>query len=284
MNNPERKVNKTRMKEYIIKPAVSDENKIFCPLLCGITYPDKNYRIKRKNSDFYVIEYVISGEGTIINNGKRYSLCAGDSYILSEGGNHEYFSAGENPWSKIWLNVKGNIISPLLSVYGLDGITLVKGVDIYDEMKKILKINKSDKLSSREKSLETQLVFCRILNMLHDGLNEDKGVSEEATILKEYINSHYSEEITIEKLSKLIFRSESQTVRIFKGAYEMTPYDYVIFCRIKNAVFLLKNTRMPIKEIAYGTGFKDEHHFSNVFKKRIGKTPMEYRKAAKVIL
>lgn len=262
------------MNEYIVQ-MLPNEDKIFTAVLSGITYPDVNYRIKRVNPDFAVLEYVMDGEGEIIVKGKKHHAEKGDVYLLKEGEDCEYYSSPENPWTKIWLNFFGTSVNTLVSLYGLDEVTLVKNIDIYDEMKQIIEICKSrEEVNSR-----TELIFHKILRILHTKISStEESVSKEAKILKDFIDSDFSKNISINTLAALIFRSESQTIRIFKAAYAVTPYEYIIGRRIKNAQLLLTNTNLYIKEISERCGFGDEHYFSNIFKAKTGTSPKEYRK------
>lgn len=61
--------------------------------LAGISYCDHTYRIGRVNSDVTVIEYIISGSGSLSISGNTYYPAAGDIYILPEGTNHSYEAA-----------------------------------------------------------------------------------------------------------------------------------------------------------------------------------------------
>ena len=263
------------MDEYIVS-MLPEEDKIFTAMLCGITYPDADYRIKRSNSQIAVLEYVIDGEGYISTDGKLYHAEKGDTYLLKEGGNYEYYSDEKNPWTKIWLNFHGNSVNSLISVYNADEITLIKNLDIYEEMQKILEICKS----REEVNARTELIFHKILRMIYqkETAEEKQHITKEARLIKEYIDGNISEDLSIKKLSALIFRSEAQTIRIFKAAYNITPYDYIIKCRLKNAKLLLANTRLFVKETAERCGFSDEHYFSNIFKAKVGMSPNEYRK------
>lgn len=65
--------------------------------MCGISYCDGTYRIARPNSTINNIEYVISGTGTVVVNGKTFYPCAGDVFFLKAGENHLYYSDSEQP-------------------------------------------------------------------------------------------------------------------------------------------------------------------------------------------
>lgn len=89
--------------------------------MCGISYCDGTYRQERVNSPICVLEYVAEGTGTVIVEGVAHTASAGDVYLLPMGSSHRYFSDGEHPWTKLFINAWGPVIPPLLTAYGLDG-------------------------------------------------------------------------------------------------------------------------------------------------------------------
>lgn len=100
----------------------------------------------------------------------------------------------------------------------------------------------------------------------------------EAITVKEYLDQHYNQKYDIDALSKLIYKCPSQTIRIFKKYYRITPYAYYSARRLEEASELLKNTDLTVKEIAFSLGFADEHYFSAAFKQQTGFNPSEFRK------
>ena len=89
-------------------------------LLCGITYPNKNYVINRHKSNTACIEYVVSGKGHVIIDGKEFTLRAGDSYYLPEGTDQYYYADRDDPWEKIWVNFSGEFAKELAALCGID--------------------------------------------------------------------------------------------------------------------------------------------------------------------
>ena len=63
---------------------------------------------------------------------------------------------------------------------------------------------------------------------------------------------------------------------MFKRAYGITPYDYILTRKIETAKLLLKNSSLSVKEIAYRLNFADEHYFSNIFLQKTGVRPKKY--------
>lgn len=88
-----------------------------------------------------------------------------------------------------------------------------------------------------------------------------------------YLENHYKEEITLEKLAQDQFLSPTYLSKIFKEATEMSPTNYLIEIRLKRAKDMLKNDQLTIKEVASAVGYQDAYHFSKSFKKLYGISP-----------
>ena len=118
-------------------------------------------------------------------------------------------------------------------------------------------------------------MFFSLIQFIARHNNDDK--FSEALMLKEYIDKNAVKELTLEQMADLISHSVSQTIRIFKKEYGVTPYEYMLAKRIELAKLMLKNTNLRVKDISVQTGFNDEHYFSLLFRKRTGHTPLQYR-------
>lgn len=95
----------------------------------------------------------------------------------------------------------------------------------------------------------------------------------------EYIGAHYSEKLTIEKLSDMITVSPDYFTKIFKESMGKTPIDYINAIRINMAMRYLSDTEMSMLEIADEIGFCNPNYFHKIFKQYIGTSPLAYRKA-----
>lgn len=93
-----------------------------------------------------------------------------------------------------------------------------------------------------------------------------------------YIEYHYSEDITLEELSKSANVSKSECLRCFKLSLKTTPYKYVMEFRISKAIEMLQNSNKTISEIAIETGFNQVSYFGKCFKEKTGYSPSEFRK------
>ena len=258
----------------------------FAVEMTGITWPDALYHIERERSPLHCLEYVISGEGHIVMDGKEYRPKAGDAYLLAVGKNHSYWADGDRPWKKIWMNISGSLADALVAGYGLADAVVFEDCPVYPQFWEFLRVCRNYGKNSQELAERTVLLFHEILlklsaNMLsarsQAGGREKSTVSEAALQIKEYIDAHIYEKIAVSDLAQIASLSASQLTRVFRSAYGQSPYDYVLARKIDTACRLLLNTGMSVKEVAYRLNFVDEHYFSNVFCKRMGMPPGRYR-------
>jgi len=264
--------------EYIVSIPPQSRKSPFRITLAGITYENPNYTITRKNSNVFTVEYVISGRGHIEANGKCHTAEAGDTYILNYGMNLHYYADRQEPWQKIWFNAQGALLSEGARLYLPEGQIVFPKTDTKSYMEKILGICENKELSGDEINRLTAPLYIELLSQIAERQNGEEKESDEAVILKSYIDMHIEEKISVKELSGLIYRSESQTIRIFKKNYQKTPYEYLLDGKIHRAKILISNTNISVKEAAYRLGFSDEHYFSGIFRKKTGFSPTEYRK------
>ena len=97
----------------------------------------------------------------------------------------------------------------------------------------------------------------------------------------DFINEHYSEDITLEKLCEAAGGlSEQYLCRLFKQNVGMRPIEYILKKRIGIARSYLEKTDLPINDIAQMTGFNNTSYFYRNFKKFTGTSPLNYRQTA----
>ena len=93
-----------------------------------------------------------------------------------------------------------------------------------------------------------------------------------------YIETHYSEPISLKQLSALYHLNISYFSTSFKAATGKTFSEYLTWIRMEKAKQLLAGKTVKISEAASLSGYEDTSYFGKVFKKYTGMLPNEYRK------
>lgn len=95
----------------------------------------------------------------------------------------------------------------------------------------------------------------------------------------DYIQEHYSEQVTLNEVAENIYVSTFYISRMFKKELGKSFVDYLNDVRIEKSKELLKDIKYKTYEVAEIVGISDPHYFSKLFKKYSGMTPSEYRES-----
>ncbi|MBQ8143887.1 MAG: helix-turn-helix domain-containing protein, partial [Butyricicoccus sp.] len=95
--------------------------------------------------------------------------------------------------------------------------------------------------------------------------------------VKSYIDTHYSEALSLERLAQQFYLSPSYLSRIFKRETSINLSTHLQNVRIEAAKMLLRTTDLRSYEVAERVGISDPVYFSRIFKKLTGFKPKDYR-------
>ncbi len=99
--------------------------------------------------------------------------------------------------------------------------------------------------------------------------------------VKEYINEHYAEPLTLEMMADLVGMSPSSFSRFFRQHTDRTFTGYLIDIRLGQAARELVDTSQNVSEICYQCGFNNLSNFNRIFKAKRGMSPREFRQIYK---
>lgn len=97
------------------------------------------------------------------------------------------------------------------------------------------------------------------------------------SVVAEYIDNHYMEELNLQFLADLAHGSPYHLHRTFKKVNGVTPVEYIQNVRIEQAKSRLLTTTQPVAEIGKQVGLANTPYFITLFKKLTGLTPANYR-------
>jgi AraC family transcriptional regulator len=98
---------------------------------------------------------------------------------------------------------------------------------------------------------------------------------------KGYLEANFNRNVGLEELADLTGLSRSWFARGFRGSTGTAPYSFILQIRIRRAKELLRDSDIPIANIATEVGFADQSHFTKSFRRYTGATPREWREEQK---
>lgn len=93
----------------------------------------------------------------------------------------------------------------------------------------------------------------------------------------DYIQQHFTEDLTTAQLAERFSYSEAHLCRTFKKNFGLPITDYIHTCRIEYAQHLIKENKMELTEIATKCGYNSYSYFSRKFCQMSVITPTEWR-------
>ena len=139
-------------------------------------------------------------------------------------------------------------------------------------------VQEAEKLTSVREieilSYNMLLEFCRLA-----GTNKiPKGLSADVFNAMNFIRSHTDEPISVEDVAAATGRSASFITKSFRKELGITPGAFISRCKLEEAKSLLMFSKKSLAQISSQLCYSSQGYFQNVFKKKYGMTPMQYRK------
>jgi AraC family transcriptional regulator len=95
--------------------------------------------------------------------------------------------------------------------------------------------------------------------------------------VQEFIDANLEEDLSLTELAEVADLSQFHFARAFRKSTGQTPQQYLMQQRIERAKQLLSKDDLPIVEISLRTGFKNQSHFTTLFRKFTKYTPKLWR-------
>ncbi len=93
----------------------------------------------------------------------------------------------------------------------------------------------------------------------------------------DFINDNLEQDLTLTDIAQVAELSHFHFARAFRKTMGVTPQQYITNRRIEKAKELLAKSNLPIVEIGFQTGFKNQSHFTTLFRKFTSLTPKIWR-------
>lgn len=256
---------------YFSSLSARAKNLFYNALCAGHFFCDKDYFVDRDCYDSFLVLHVIKGSISFKNkDGVEITATENETVILDCYKPHFYCT--HDYLESVWIHVAGcnsaTLCESIISEQG-NVIKLKDCSKIKSSLFTILN-GMSTGMSEAEASMA---VYTLLLSLMEK--EEDVG---EIRSIRDYIENHMSEDITVKTLADTMHMSVTHFSRVFKQKSGFSPYEYVVNVRLNKAKELLLKSDMSITEIAYETGFNSEANFVYCFTKNEGISPGKFRK------
>lgn len=266
--------------KYLLPRPISDSSKKYFLYLQAFSYMKSatTYYTRRESYNSYLISFTYSGKGYLHYDGREYELKSGDGFILDCRKPHTYMTK-DTSWTHSDLHINGGNLSYVYEnlFQGKSPVFHFSNIQTFQcALEKVLLAYQN---SSPSRELKFSNEAGNLLLLINDALQENlqNKLSEEINYLQQYIELHFTENLSLDDLSNFCCISKYHMIRLFKAHTGFTPHEYIIHLRLLNAENLLQMTTLTSAQISALSGFANEALFIKHFKKAYEMTPKKYR-------
>ena len=141
-------------------------------------------------------------------------------------------------------------------------------------------------LSAPGTVLECRQKLLELLLLIHKDVTGNTSLSapdRAVELVRNHLSAHLDEEINLETLGELTGYHPLYLQRIFKQSTGTSPHGFLTQLRLSKARELLSLTDLPISVLCQQCGYNSVSHFTALFRKAVGCTPLTFRKRARIL-
>ncbi|MDO4174283.1 MAG: AraC family transcriptional regulator [Eubacteriales bacterium] len=248
----------------------------FYPVLCGHYYCDDKYEVSRMRYDNPLLLFVRSGTMCLRYDGADYRAEKGDVLLIDCDRPHRY--AAEGQVEMLYLHFDGCNAHALARALSADSPVLRREENVLIGQRLYDMVQDYRRHGLRSEAEDSMRMY-QLLIWLSLPAGRPARSSDPINQTVEYIRQHVGETITLRELADMAHLSACHYSHEFKRQTGFSPMEYVINTRIEKAKMLLLQTTMTVMDIAYEVGYESGGSLSNLFLKKTGCSPREYRRS-----
>jgi len=236
---------------------------------------NKSFPIHRH--EYYELEYVRSGKGTVMINNTPYPFSSGTSWLCTSTDFHEIIVEETTVTVNICFKIDW-IENELLNGLPFGAVLYNINEGVINRFCKEYYSNQYGNAMYLRHSLCCILIdFARVLEKAEDE-NLYGRFSEPIAHAVRYIQNHFNEDLTLKNVATVVGLSPSYFSSRFHNELKVPFQSYIVNLRLDTAVKFLISTNHSVTDICYFSGFNNYVNFTKAFKKRFNSTPMQFRK------
>lgn len=232
--------------------------------------------------EYYVIGFIEKGKRYLFCKNKEYTTERGDLVLFNPRDNHTCEQIDGRTLDYRCINIQSEVMSKaVFEITGKEYLPYFTSPVIFRSELVSLLAELHQMIMLEEADFRKEEIFFFLLEQLIEEYTVEEMPAEkgeptaEARAICTFLETHYMDNIALDDLCKLTGLSKYYLLRSFTKQKGISPYRYLETIRIEQAKKLLEQGVLPI-DAALQTGFTDQSHFSNFFKRLIGLTPKQY--------
>ena len=205
----------------------------------------------------------------------------GKLLMIFPGQWHSYHPVKEKGWDEYYIGFGGPTIAELIAKTPLVQENQILDIGLNEELEALfiraIEVAQKYKLATQQylTGIAMHIIGLVISANFNKGAVDELEEKIQAAI--SIMSRNVSNAIDILQIASNLNMSYSYFRKEFKKRTGTSPNQYFQDLKIKSAKNMLFSSNLSVKEICFQLGYSSPEYFTNLFKKHVGKTPVEYR-------
>ena len=247
---------------------------------CAGCHRFRGLRGSSTRSDTYLF-YLAEGEAEIGAPASAAGILRAGDFVLFEGGvPFSYRGAADALTVHFWAHFTGSGVPVLLRQCGLETGRIFRGEASQGIEEGFEALFRAFLIRDRFFDAASAGALLSILLLLGRSARaegEKRPARGRLDPSLRYLHTHFDEAVAIGELAEMEYLSPSRFRALFREETGVSPQEYLARLRFRHGCELLKNTGMPVSEVAARCGFPDQRYFARFFSARAGMSARAYR-------
>lgn len=232
--------------------------------------------------------YITCGQGYFESETtKKTKVEKGTIIMLHPGQWHTYSPDLSTGWNEYYIGFEGPIIDNLINNKFLVKEEQIFTIGFHEMVVNLftqaIEIAKEDKIAAQQHLAGIAFnLLGKLLSLSKNNIHENSETYQKMEQAKIIMQENIFNEIDPENIAKQLNISYSWFRKQFKTHTGYAPAQYFQELKIKKAKYLLSETLLPVKDIAFQLNFNSTEYFFSIFKRKTKYTPTEYRNQEKL--
>jgi AraC-like DNA-binding protein len=220
-------------------------------------------------------------EGTVFFGGEgeeRTAMGPGEVFIYPPGSCHEV-TLPEDDTEYYWWTMDGPLAENISEAFGIAPPWPRYAGDVPAELfERLFGELRDVSIAGEWRAGATAYELLSLLGRrLHAGADEPDADPLAEACAKAFLDRYADSSLGVEQVARELGVHRSVLARRFRKALGVPPVRYLQSVRVQRALSLLKETSLPVGEIARSVGFPDPNYFSRLVKRSVGQSPRSFR-------
>ncbi len=237
----------------------------------------------RGDDPFVIVQWTLAGEGAFVREGKLFPVPAGHAFVavVPEASSYHYPPGSRQPWVFNWCNIYGSVACDVFRKFQAEFgpvVPLPQQSAAATAFRRLIACLSPPHGPDRWEISREAYAF--VLEWWREASHQTGSAEGGLERALRFCREHFREQLSVKQIAAEAGMSREHFSRSFSARFQETPATYLRRLRLHEAATFLRDTRLPLREVAIRAGFYSTRHLMRTFQRAHETSPSQFRRLA----